>query len=161
MFRPYTTARFASIVEEIRRKIPDAGIGTDVISGFPGESNSDHQQTMEYLEELPFTYFHVFPYSDRSGTQASELPYKVPSKVIKDRSRELRELSILKNQEFRRSFIGKNISVLTLSEIRKGYREALSGNYLKVLVPATIQENKLFDVEITGEKGGFLIGNNW
>jgi threonylcarbamoyladenosine tRNA methylthiotransferase MtaB len=157
MLRPYNKARFASIVEEIHRKIPAAGIGTDVISGFPGESVEDHRRTIEFLKELPFSYFHVFPYSDRSGTLASDMPDKVSSKVIKERSRELRELSACKNSQFRKSFIGKEIVSLTLSEQRGGFREALTGNYLRHLVPIGIPGNQLFTSRVTEDRDGFLI----
>jgi threonylcarbamoyladenosine tRNA methylthiotransferase MtaB len=158
MLRPYSTSRFASIVENIHKKIPHAGIGTDVISGFPGETDEDHRQTVEFLNELPFTYFHVFPYSDRSGTQASGLPGKVPSTIIRTRCQELRELSNQKNTKFRHSFIGNDVSVLTLSDTRNGLRESLSGNYLKVLVSESNPENALFKVKVTGEEEGFLLG---
>jgi threonylcarbamoyladenosine tRNA methylthiotransferase MtaB len=159
MLRPYNTSRFAAIVEEIRKKLPDSGIGTDVIIGFPGETEEDHKQTVRYLNQLPFTYFHVFPYSDRSGTKASTLNDKVPSKIIKERSQELREMSAYKNHKFRESFIGRNLSVLTLSEFRNGFRESLSGNYLKVLMPKDTPENELARVQIETEKNGFLMGN--
>ncbi|MDA2930826.1 tRNA (N(6)-L-threonylcarbamoyladenosine(37)-C(2))-methylthiotransferase MtaB, partial [Acidobacteria bacterium AH-259-O06] len=131
MLRPYNTARFASIVEEISERIPDAGIGTDVIVGFPGEAEEDHCQTMEFIRRMPFTYLHVFPYSDRTGTPASRMGGKVDPQDIKRRSKELRQVSDQKNQKFRRRFLGKQLSVLTLAEEKDGMRVAISGNYLK------------------------------
>jgi len=129
MLRPYSASKFASIVEYIHDRIPRAGIGTDVICGFPGETEEDHRRTVTFLEKLPFTYIHVFPYSDRSGTAASEMPGKVSSRLIRERCREIRELSEKKNREFRRSQIGEEISLLTLTKACGSSREALSDNY--------------------------------
>ncbi|TDI07435.1 MAG: tRNA (N(6)-L-threonylcarbamoyladenosine(37)-C(2))-methylthiotransferase MtaB [Acidobacteria bacterium] len=151
MFRPYKTSRFASIVEEIRRCIPDAAIGTDVIAGFPGESEEDHRQTVEFIGRMPFTYLHVFPYSDRSGTAASRLADKVDSRTIKRRSSELRQISEDKNRAFRRRFLGQSLSVLTLSETKDGMRTALSGNYLKAKLDPSMPANQLVQARVVAE----------
>jgi len=151
MLRPYKTSRFASIVEEIRRCIPDAAIGTDVIAGFPGESEEDHRQTLEFIGRMPFTYLHVFPYSDRSGTAASRLAEKVDSRTIKRRSKELRQISEDKNRAFRRRFLGQFLSVLTLSEKKDGMRTALSGNYLKAKLDPSMPSNQLVQARVVAE----------
>ena len=151
MLRPYKTSRFASIVEEIRRCIPDAAIGTDVIAGFPGESEEDHRQTLEFIGRMPFTYLHVFPYSDRSGTAASRLTEKVDSRTIKRRSKELRQISEDKNRAFRRRFLGQFLSVLTLSEKKDGMRTALSGNYLKAKLDPSMPSNQLVQARVVAE----------
>ena len=151
MFRPYKTSRFAHIVEEIRRRIPDAAIGTDVIAGFPGEMEEDHRQTVEFISRMPFTYLHVFPYSDRSGTAASEMAEKVDSRTIKRRSEELRQISEEKNRDFRRRFLGRSLSVLTLSENKDGMRTALSGNYLKAKLDSSIPANRLVQAKVVAE----------
>jgi len=151
MFRPYKTSRFASIVQEIRQRIPDAAIGTDVIVGFPGESEEDHRQTVEFINRMPFTYLHVFPYSDRSGTAASEMAEKVDSRTIKRRGEELREISEEKNRAFRRRFLGQSLSVLTLSEKKEGMRTALSGNYLKAKLDPSMPANQLVQAKVVAE----------
>ncbi len=151
MFRPYKTSRFAEIVEEIRRCIPDAAIGTDVIAGFPGESEEDHRQTVEFISRMPFTYLHVFPYSDRSGTAASDMAEKVDSRTIKRRSGELRQISEDKNRAFRRRFLGRSLSVLTLSEKKDGMRTALSGNYLKAKLDPSMPSNQLVQARVMAE----------
>ncbi|MBI4444675.1 MAG: tRNA (N(6)-L-threonylcarbamoyladenosine(37)-C(2))-methylthiotransferase MtaB [Acidobacteria bacterium] len=158
MLRPYSVKRFAEIVEEIRSCIPDAGIGTDVIAGYPGETEEDHGATLEFAERMPFTYLHVFPYSDRPGTPACLDPHKVPAGILRRRSRELRALSSRKNLEFRRQFLSRKLSVLTLSEEVEGKRECISGNYLKVLVDREIPANELLLVQATGSRGEYLIG---
>jgi threonylcarbamoyladenosine tRNA methylthiotransferase MtaB len=158
MFRPYKTSRFAHIVEEIRRRIPDASIGTDVIAGFPGEMEEDHRQTVEFISRMPFTYLHVFPYSVRSGTVASEMAEKVDSRTIKRRSKELRQISEDKNRAFRRRFLGRSLSVLTLSENKDGMRTALSGNYLKAKLDPSIPANRLVQAQVMAEdSGGYLL----
>lgn len=158
MFRPYKTERFARIVEEIHRRIPDAAIGTDVIAGFPGEQEEDHRQTVAFVKEMPFTYLHVFPYSDRSGTAASLMPKKVHPRTIGRRSEELRKISQQKNRAFRSRFLGRPLSVLTLSEKKEGMRTALSGNYLKAKLDPSIPANRLVEAKVEAEdRDGYLL----
>lgn len=157
MLRPYNTERFARIVNRIRELIPDAGIGTDVIVGFPGETAEDHEETVRFLEHGPFTYVHVFPYSDRPGTLASGFGEKVESKVINARSQELRELSVNKNAGFRRGFLGKRLSALTLTEKTDGMREAVAGNYLKVKLDGQLEGNRLISGRAVREDGEHLV----
>lgn len=156
MLRPYDTTRFASIVGEIRKTIPDAGIGTDVIVGFPGETEREFQETVEFVQRMPFTYLHVFPYSDRKGTAASRMGEKVNPAVIKQRSQILRELSEEKNREFRISFVGRSIRLLTLTDEHSGYREALTGNYLKARTDASIPGNMIVTGNVLAEEEGCL-----
>ncbi len=151
MLRPYTTSRFASLVEEIHQRLPDAAIGTDVIVGFPGESEEDHRQTVDFMGRMPFTYLHVFPYSDRTGTAAFQIAGKVESRAIKYRSAELRQISEEKNRNFRRRFLGQLLSVLTLSEKKDGMRTALSGNYLKAKIDPEVPSNRIVEAKVVAE----------
>ncbi len=143
MRRPYDTKRFLGLVEPIRELLPHAAIGTDVIVGFPGETEEDHQATLELLERGPFTYLHVFPYSDRPGTAAVSMSDKVAPDVVKRRAGELRGLGARKNRKFRRSRVGERSRVLTLTKRRDGMREGLTGNYLPAWVPASVPPNSL------------------
>ncbi|UCF35571.1 MAG: tRNA (N(6)-L-threonylcarbamoyladenosine(37)-C(2))-methylthiotransferase MtaB [Acidobacteriota bacterium] len=156
MLRPYNTGRFLGIVQEIREKIPQAGIGTDLIVGFPGETEADHEATLKLLEDAPFTYLHVFPYSDRSGTVASKMTDKVRSETIRRRADELRQLSDQLTERFQSRQLGKEIQFLTLTEKKKGFREALSGNYLKVRVAPSIPGNQLMKGMVTRREGEYL-----
>jgi len=124
--------------------MPNAAIGADVMVGFPGESDADFAESRAFIESLPFTYLHVFTYSERPGTPAAEMPHQVPMPVRKERSRVLRELAASKNLEFRRRFVGSKLSVVTLEEPRA----ALSDNYLKVELSMLRPSNQLIDVEI-------------
>ena len=161
MLRPYNTERFASIVEEIHKRNSDAAIGTDVIVGFPGESQEDHRRTVEFISRMPFTYLHVFPYSERSGTTASKMPDKTDPKTIKYRSEELRQISEEKNRNFRRRFLGQPLSVLTLSEKKGGMRTALSGNYLKAKMDPAVPSNRIVEAKVVAEDpDGYLVLQN-
>ncbi len=100
---------------------------------------------------MPFTYLHVFPYRDRSGTAASEMAEKVDSRTIKRRSEELRQISEEKNRAFRRRFQGQSLSVLTLNEKKEGMRTALSGNYLKAKLDPSMPANQLVRAKVVAE----------
>lgn len=160
MRRPYNTSRFAAIVEDIRKRIPDAGIGTDLIAGFPGEGEREHRESLDFVRQMPFTYLHVFPYSKRSGTPAAQRKDQVKGEVIRRRSRELRELSNEKTREFRDRFVGRSLSVLTLTDEAEGFREAISGNYLKAKVSSRVPANQLVNGRVMGVTGEFLLLEN-
>jgi len=157
MLRPYKTARFASIVEEIRRRLPAAGIGTDVIVGFPGETEEHHRETVDFVSRMPFTYLHVFPYSDRPGTRASALPGHVDASAKKRRGEELRAISEQKNRDFRRRFHGTRVRALALADEEEGKRIGLTGNYLRVRLPREYPANNFVEGLITGEAGHDLL----
>jgi threonylcarbamoyladenosine tRNA methylthiotransferase MtaB len=157
MRRPYSTSRFGDIVSEIRRKIPHAGIGTDLIVGFPGETEKEHQETVAFIRKMPFTYLHVFPYSDRPGTLSSQMKDKVQPEVLRQRGAELRQLSESKKDAFRSRFVGKRLLVLTLTETVDSSREGLSGNYLQVKMNPEIPGNRLVEGRVDGLEGDFLV----
>jgi len=106
-----------------------------VIVGFPGESDADFEETRTLIEALPFSYLHVFSYSDRKGTEAVRLPHHVPPRVISERSKTLRRLSQALNLEFRRRLVGRRHEVLVLETRDKasGLLTGLTGNYVEVL----------------------------
>ncbi len=148
MRRNYTTAAYGDLLRRIREMLPDAALGTDIISGFPGETEGDFERSMEFLESLPLTYFHVFPYSIRTGTVAATLPDHVPIEVKKERARRIRELGAKKKKEFYRQFIGSRVSVLVEQPVDEanGLYKGYSRNYLPVLFPA---ERRLINHEVT------------
>ena len=146
MHRKYRPRHYADRVLKARRLMPDAAIGADVMVGFPGETDAEFEESRAFIESLPFTYLHVFTYSERPGTPAAEMPDQVPMPVRKDRNRVLRELAAKKNLEFRQSMLGRKLSVVSLEEPRA----ALSDNYLKVELAAMQPPNELIEVEIGG-----------
>jgi threonylcarbamoyladenosine tRNA methylthiotransferase MtaB len=134
MRRPYTVASYRRLVESLAGAIPGLGLGTDLIVGFPGESDADFEQTMRLVGELPFTYLHVFPYSNRRGTEAVGLDGHLPPPVVEARSREVRRLAAAKSLAFRRGLVGGRQEVLVLEhrERSRGALVGLTGNYVEV-----------------------------
>ena len=144
MFRKYRTRHYASRLEMARRLMPEAAIGADVMTGFPGETEEEFQETVRFVEEQPFTYLHVFTYSERPGTAAAERGEAVPIPIRRERTRVLREMSEKKNLEFRRQMIGQRLRGVTLEQ--KGW--ALSSNFLKVRLATERHPNQMADLQI-------------
>ena len=156
MRRRYTVDKFERIINEIRQKIPDSCIGTDVIAGFPGETDESFNKTYNYLQNSELNYFHVFPYSDRKGTRATQRKDKVPFNIKKERSKLLRILSETKRTNFYKSFIG-----LDLSAIVEKNNKARTRNYIDVSLmnknsePGTLV-NLVIDNVISGKAYGLI-----
>jgi threonylcarbamoyladenosine tRNA methylthiotransferase MtaB len=129
MRRAYLSDRYRRSVERLCERVWPLGLGTDVIVGFPGETDDDHRQTVGLIEALPFTYVHVFPYSNREGTDAERLPDPVPAPVKAERSRQIRDLVREKGRDYRRRRAGTSaVVVLEGDEMET----AVTGDYLKV-----------------------------
>jgi len=145
MHRWYRTELYADRIDLVRRLLPDAAIGADVIVGFPSETDADFRATVEFIERLPFTYLHVFSFSARPGTAAAALGDAVPLQTIRQRARELRDLGQQKAAAFRASQAGRTARALTLARGGDTWTEALTGNYLRVRVagrhPANLWRN--------------------
>jgi threonylcarbamoyladenosine tRNA methylthiotransferase MtaB len=141
MHRKYRPRHYEDRVWKARASMPDAAIGADVMTGFPGETDVEFEETRAFIESLPFTYLHVFTYSERPGTPAAD-SQQVPMEVRRDRNRVLRELAAQKNLEFRRRMLGRTLSVVTLTD------GALSDNFLKVELATPRPSNQLVDVKI-------------
>jgi len=152
MHRKYRPRHYADRVLQARAWMPDAAIGADVMVGFPGETDAEFEDSRQFIESLPFTYLHVFTYSERPGTPAAEEAAQVPMKLRKERNRVLRDLAAAKNLAFRESMAGRTLSAVTLHETGT----ALSGNYLKVELAAPREANLLVDLRIGGVTAGGL-----
>jgi threonylcarbamoyladenosine tRNA methylthiotransferase MtaB len=139
MHRKYRPRHYADRVTKARRLMPDAAIGADVMVGFPGETDELFEESRHFIEAMPFTYLHVFTYSERPGTPAAEMPGAVPIRVRKDRNRVLRELANDKNAAFRRSLLGREFTAVTLDP--PGV--ALTDNYIKATLDMPYTANKL------------------
>jgi threonylcarbamoyladenosine tRNA methylthiotransferase MtaB len=164
MHRWYRSEHYARRIELIHDRLPNAALGADVIAGFPGETESDHNATLNFIARHPFTYLHVFSYSPRPGTKAAQSPNQVRAQIIKRRARQLRALSATKSAHFRRAQIGSTLRVLTLhrdehspnEQSGAAYTPALSSNYLRVQVPGIFPSNEWINVEIKSEGGNYL-----
>ena len=142
MRRPYTFDAYARLVHGIRARIPHASIGTDVIVGFPGESDADFEKMRLGLNMLPLSHLHVFPYSDRPGTEATAMRPKVDGAVTRERGREIRVIGEAMTRRFRASQTGSTRRALTLDD---GWA-AVTDNYLKVRLDQQHPRNEWVDV---------------
>lgn len=135
MKRRYQREVYTDRVETIRRVMPHACIGVDVIVGFPGETEDHFLETYNFLNEMDISYLHVFTYSERDNTEAAEMPDVVPMNIRNKRSKMLRGLSVKKRRAFYESQIGTNRTVLFESENKEGYIHGFTENYVKVKTP--------------------------
>jgi threonylcarbamoyladenosine tRNA methylthiotransferase MtaB len=135
MNRPYRAADFRELAAALHASIPNLCLGTDLIAGFPGETEAQFRSTCEMLESLPISHVHVFPYSRREKTAAADLPGQVPQQVIKARSAALRSIGVRKRRAFYSAFIGKELSVLVEGGAhgRPGQVRGWSSNYVPVV----------------------------
>ena len=150
MHRWYRSEHYAERIQRIRRYSRSAAIGADVIVGFPGETDAEFQTTVDFIEELPLTYLHVFSFSVRPGTAAAALPeheYVAPE-VVRERARRLRALSEKKSSAFRAAQSGRTLRALTLARTGEDWTEALTGNYLKVKVKGRRLPNEWCDARL-------------
>ena len=159
MNRKYDTVIYKQKVEEIRQVFPNAGITTDIIVGFPGETEENHKQTMEYAEEIKFSKMHLFKYSPREGTRAAKMSNQIDGRTKKNRLHDLEKIEEANRKEFLNKQIGKTLSVLIESKSDlEGYSGGHSTNYLKVNVKENIAANTIIDVNITNIIDDELVG---
>lgn len=128
-------------------------MGTDIIVGFPGETEKNFENTVDLVNSIPFSYLHVFPYSDRPGTAASTMKGKVPAEVKSRRAAVLREIGVRKRQSFAEKFTGKRLSVLVESrkDRETGCFKGFSENYIPVLVRNAARDNVNRIVKVIAE----------
>jgi threonylcarbamoyladenosine tRNA methylthiotransferase MtaB len=159
MHRKYRPWHYAEKVRKIHEAMPDAAIGADVMVGFPGETDELFEESRSFIDNLPFTYLHVFTYSSRPGTPSAAMPDQVPVHVARERNRVLRELAAEKNLAFRESFVGRSLEVITLQARGDVWTEALSDNYLKVRLAGRHEANQIFSLEIAGIGDDVLVAS--
>jgi len=143
MHRKYRPRHYADRIRKARAAMPDCAVGADVMTGFPGETEQEFEESRAFIESLPFTYLHVFTYSARPGTPAAA-EVQVPLEIRKRMTHILRELASSKNRAFRQSMLGRTISVVTIED------GALSDNYLKVTLARPREANRIESVTIGG-----------
>ncbi|HCC70743.1 MAG TPA: tRNA (N(6)-L-threonylcarbamoyladenosine(37)-C(2))-methylthiotransferase MtaB [Bacteroidales bacterium] len=150
MRRRYTREVFTSRVKKIREFMPLAGIGADVIVGFPGETENDFIESYEFLLSLDLSYLHVFSYSERDGTPAADMPGQIDKSIKNDRSKKLHELSELKKRKFNEKCSGMQVDVLWETEEKTGYISGFTGNYIRVFTE--------YDHELEGKIKAHTLG---
>lgn len=160
MNRRYDVREYEELVGQALSLMPDLGLGTDLMVGFPGEDEQAFANTMRVAARLPFSYFHVFSYSSRPGTPAARLEPQLSAAVIRQRSKTLAELSRTKALAFYQRQIGRTVSVLFEQGERDGFRTGTTANFTRVAVPAhTVAAGAIHPVTITGIMDGLAYGH--
>jgi len=163
MHRKYRPWHYREKIEKIHTAMPQAAIGADVMVGFPGETDSEFETTRQMIEDLPFTYLHVFTFSPRPGTPAAEMADQIPVHVARERNRILREMAAAKKLAFMRSFIGKTLEAITLNVIGNDadgeFTEALTDNYLKLRLRGRQVPNRWTRASIGDVVDGALVAD--
>ena len=159
MHRPYDTARFTQLLQQIRAQVPDVAITTDIIVGFPGETEEDFATTLAFAEKCGFAKMHIFPYSKRKGTPAEKMPNQVDEAVKGERAARLAAVDEKLHQAMLKQMVGKTEEVLFEQPVDAVYMEGLCGPYLRVVVPGTSElANTIAQVKITGIVDDWLTG---
>ena len=148
MRRPYTTKNFSELTARLIKEIPNISIGTDLIVGFPGETDENFFETLNFIQEQPFSKIHVFPYSARAGTLAATLPNQIPPQIKKARAGQALEISRAKVEKFSARLIGKTVEIIAETS-DGGLVDGLTQNYIRVYTPdKNIQLGKIIKVKI-------------
>lgn len=157
MKRRYRARHYAQRLEAAVRWLPEAGFGADVMVGFPGETDAEFAESRRFIESMPFTYLHVFTFSERPGTPAAAYADAVPIPVRKERNAVLRDLAARRNLAFRQRFTGRRLSVVTLEQGR-----AISSNFIPVELALPHAPNRLVEIDIDGvTPGGAVRERAW
>jgi threonylcarbamoyladenosine tRNA methylthiotransferase MtaB len=161
MGRRHTTKEVVETIEKVVSRIDNVGIGLDIIAGFPGESDEEFDETLQFIESLPVYYLHVFPFSPRSGTAAASFPDAVPDAVKRERVRRLRELDGRKRKVFYQRFLGSEVHIIPETKVYRGsFLRGYSNNYVPVYVPARGDvANKLVRITIKEIRDGMVLGD--
>ena len=158
MNRKYTTERYYDAVCTLRKYMPDVAITTDIIVGFPGETEEDFKESCDFAEKVGFSKIHVFPYSPKKGTPAAERKDQLLNSVKQERSKKLIAISDRMCQDFMKKYIGENVEVLFERNAKEDIYEGHTGNYIKVLAKSEKNiSNKILDVKVSGIEGEDLI----
>jgi threonylcarbamoyladenosine tRNA methylthiotransferase MtaB len=159
MHRKYRPWHYREKILKIRAAMPTAAIGADVMVGFPGETEAEFEETRSMIDELPFTYLHVFTYSPRPGTPAGAESRQVPVAIARERNRILRELASKKKAAFMQSLVGTAVEAITLQSVGGGFTEALTDNYLKMKILGRHEANQWMKLRVEGVPGEMLAGS--
>ena len=160
MRRPYTTKNFSNLTERLVKEIPEISIGTDLIVGFPGESEENFEETLNFLQSQPFSKIHVFPFSSREGTLAAGMKNQIDSQAKKIRVEKVLEIARAKEKIFAEKLIGRTVEIIAETE-ENNFIDGLTKNYVRVYVPSSpeiklgeiirVKIEKLFKNGVAGE----------
>lgn len=163
MNRRYTADEYEEIVKVLRDNLKDVSITTDVIVGFPGETEEEFDETYEFLKRNKLTKTHIFKFSPRTGTKAHDMENQIDGKIKEERSKKLIALNKINEREFTKALVGRTMDVLIEQEVKgeEGIYEGYTRNYVKVHVKGISEKEigKIINVKILEEKGDYSIGN--
>ena len=147
MNRHYDTAEFGRLIAHIENEIPGVAVSTDIIVGFPGETEEQFADSLKFVEQMNFSRMHVFPYSKRSGTPAAARKDQVPEQVKKERAHRMQELASRKTEEFHKSFLGQTMRVLFETN-NDGITDGLTDNYIRVYTDSPVESGEIYEVTL-------------
>ncbi|AFV03579.1 MiaB family protein [Dehalobacter sp. UNSWDHB] len=159
MNRPYTIEDYAALLKQIRARVPDAAIASDIMVGFPGETDQDYQDGLRFIESCEFSGIHVFPYSRRPGTPAADMPEQIPNRIKTARVRELIQIGQKSRRKYERKFIGKQLEVLLENVDQDGRARGHTRNYLELRIPSSLAESDLITYAVREEDLVSVPGN--
>lgn len=147
MNRQYDTAEFAKLIARVESEVPGIAVATDIIVGFPGETEEDFKQGLDFVSKMNFSRMHVFPYSKRSGTPAAARKDQIPENIKKERAQRMQNLAAAKTMEFHRKFLGKELRVL-FETAQAGLTDGLTDNYIRVYTKSPVVPGELYTVKL-------------
>lgn len=147
MNRQYDTAEFAKLIARVESEVPGIAVSTDIIVGFPGETEGDFKQGLDFVSKMNFSRMHVFPYSKRSGTPAAARKDQIPENIKKERAQRMQNLAAAKTMEFHRKFLGKELRVL-FETAQAGLTDGLTDNYIRVYTKSPVVPGELYTVKL-------------
>jgi len=161
MNRTYSVEFYRRLIQNIHQEIPHAAIGADLIVGFPGEGETQFQNTLSFISETPLSYLHIFPFSPRPGTPAAGFLKPVPEKIKKERIQKVRSMDRIKREEFIHRCLGNTFSALVLQRSQeKRWSKALRENYLPVSISGRFKKNDRIRVRLSSLDSTGLRGEN-
>lgn len=160
MRRPYATKNFAELTARLVAEVPEISIGTDLIVGFPGETEENFAETLEFVKSQPFSKIHVFPFSAREGTVAAGLPNQIDAQIKKSRAGTAIGISKFKEKSFAEKLVGKTVEIIAETETA-GVVDGLTRNYVRVFVPASpeIKLGEMVSVRVEKVVSGGVLAN--
>ena len=158
MHRRHTASQFAELMHRAAAEVPDICLGTDLLVGFPGETDAHFEETYRLMESLPLAYFHVFSYSERSHAKSRILPGRVTEEVKAQRSKRLRQLSLRKRHAYHRRFLGREVSVL-FEEEKRGFWSGMTDTFIRVRARSdAFMHNQLRNVRLEKSEELTILG---
>ena len=158
MNRRYTTEEYRRSVERLRAAMPEVAITTDLICGFPGETEEEFRTTCDFLKKIGFAMIHVFPYSERKGTRAAGMEGSVPHKVREARAAKVGRLAKEMRREYMERFLGKEAILILEESPKEGYMEGVTDTYIRVWVPSKDRHGETVRVRLLSVEDGYMIG---